>query len=175
VRRDEIETGIDNKRGTSMKTPIAVAALAAGLLFGAARADAQVVARSRVVTSSYSYGYYPSYGYSFANYTNGYYAGPGSYAPVTGYSQVGLGYPTYINSTAPGGRIAVATVDGTYIPPYSYTVVGHPYYARHYQGYGSNDFPFYGRIYGNPTDPWSWTYLSGGYYNSLARYYAPPL
>jgi hypothetical protein len=156
-----------------MKKTIAVAALAAGLLLGSARAEAQYVVRQGMATSSYSYGYYPSQGYSYPSYTSGYYAGSG--APVVGATPAGVGYPSYINSTAPYGRISVATVGGTYIPPYSYTVVGHPYYARHYAGYGSNDFPFYGRIYGGPNDPWSWAYLSGGYYNSLARYYQPPL
>jgi hypothetical protein len=42
-------------------------------------------------------------------------------------------------------------------------------------GYGSNDFPFYGKPYGYPYDAWTWLYLSGGSYGSLARYYYPPL
>ena len=163
-----------------MKTRIAAAVVAAMLLMASPRAGAQYVVRSGgVVNGSYSYGYYPSYGYSFPNYVNGYYAGPAAGSPGYRYSSAyapsGMVYPSAINSVAPGGRITVATVNGTYVPPYSYTVVGPPYYARHYSGYGDNDFPFYGRIYGRPTDAWSWTYLSGGYSNALARYYYPPL
>ncbi len=162
-----------------MKTRISAAVVAAALWLVTPGAEGQYVVRSGAVNGSYSYGYYPSLGYRFANYTNGYYAGPSGVAPGFGYSSAygpsGMVYPTSINSVAPGGRIIVATVNGTYIPPYSYTVVGPPYYARHYSGYGTNDFPFYGRIYGSPNDPWSWTYLSGGYANALARYYDPPV
>lgn len=159
-----------------MKMRICAAALAAMLLMATPRAGAQYAARSGgVVNGSYSYGYYPSYGTGFANYTHGYYAGSPGLAPGANYAPPGMVYPSAINSVAPGGRITVATVNGTYIPPYSYTVVGHPYYARHYEGFGRDDFPFYGRIYGRPYDAWSWTYLSGGYANALARYYYPPL
>jgi hypothetical protein len=162
-----------------MKTRIAAAAVAAMLLMASPRAEAQYVVRSGVVNGSYSYGSYPSLGTTFPTYTNGYYAGPApsanGFAYSSGYVPPGMVYPSAINSVAPGGRITVATVNGTYVPPYSYTVVGHPYYARHYSGFGNNDFPFYGRIYGGPNDPWSWTYLSGGYSNALARYYYPPL
>ena len=27
--------------------------------------------------------------------------------------------------------------------------------------YGANDFPFHGRPYGHPYDPWTWPYMSG--------------
>ena len=161
-----------------MKMRIAAAAVAATLLMATPRAGAQYAARSGVVNGTYSYGSYPGLGTTYPTYTNGYYAGP---APAPGYSYnsaygpSGMVYPSAINSVAPGGRITVATVNGTYVPPYNYTVVGHPYYARHYEGFGRDDFPFYGRIYGRPYDAWSWTYLSGGYYNALARYYYPPL
>jgi hypothetical protein len=162
-----------------MKTWIAAAVVAATLGLTTAGAEAQYVVRSGgIVEGTYSYGYYPSLGYTFPTYANGYYAGPApapGYRYSSAYGPSGMVYPTTINSVAPGGRITVATVNGTYIPPYNYTVVGHPYYARHYEGYGNNDFPFYGRIYGRPTDAWSWTYLGGGYYNALARYYDPPV
>ena len=161
-----------------MKTPISAAVLAAALWLTTPGADGQYVVRSGVVNGTYSYGTYPGLGYTFPTYANGYYAGPApapGYRYSSAYGPSGMVYPSTINSVAPGGRITVATVNGTYIPPYSYTVVGHPYYARHYEGFGTNDFPFYGRIYGRPTDPWSWTYLSGGYYNALARYYDPPV
>lgn len=162
-----------------MKTRIGAAAVAAALWLATPGAQGQYAVRSGMVNGSYSYGYYPSLGYSFANYSNGYYAGPAApaagYSYSSGYGPSGMVYPTTINSVAPYGRITVASVNGTYVPPYSYTVVGHPYYARHYEGYGNDDFPFYGRIYGRPYDAWSWPYLSGGYYNALARYYYPPV
>jgi len=59
--------------------------------------------------------------------------------------------------------------------PYSY-YVAYPHAARGYVGYGSQDnFPYYGRPYGHPYDPWTWPYMSGGYYGTLARYYDPPV
>src|SRR5438874_819258 len=60
------------------------------------------------------------------------------------------------------------------VPPYSY-YAAIPFPARGYVGYGSNDFPYYGRPYGSPSDPWTWPYMSGGYGTSLARYYYPPV
>lgn len=158
-----------------MKTWIWAAVAAAALATATPRAGAQYVVRNGVVNGSYGYGYYPSLGYRFADYTNGYYAGPGGFTYSSNYAPPGMVYPSSINSVAPYGRINVATVNGTYIPPYSYTVVGHPYFARHYSGFGNDDFPFYGRIYGRPYDAWSWVYLSGGYANALARYYYPPV
>jgi hypothetical protein len=59
-------------------------------------------------------------------------------------------------------------------PVYNYYAVL-PFSARGYVGYGPNDFPFYGRPYGNPSEPWSWAALSGYNYDVLARYYYPPL
>lgn len=161
-----------------MKMRISAAVVAAALWLTTPGAEGQYVVRSGAVNGTYSYGTYPGLGYTFPTYANGYYAGPApapGYSNSSGYGPSGMVYPSTINSVAPGGRITVATVNGTYVPPYSYTVVGHPYYARHYEGFGNDDFPFYGRIYGRPTDAWSWTYLSGGYYNALARYYYPPL
>ncbi len=59
--------------------------------------------------------------------------------------------------------------------PYSYWAAI-PFPAREYVGYGGNDFPYYGRPYGSPSDPWTWPYLSAAYQYSLSdRYYYPPL
>ncbi len=61
-------------------------------------------------------------------------------------------------------------------PLYHYSYyVSPPYQARTYQGYGNNDFPFYGVPYGHPYDPWTWPYMSGSYTGGLARYYDPPV
>ena len=58
--------------------------------------------------------------------------------------------------------------------PYSYYAArdGQP---RGYYGYGQDEFPYYGRAYGHPYDPWTWPYMSYGYQNSLNRYYEPPV
>ncbi len=81
-------------------------------------------------------------------------------APVAGYS-----YPT-----------ATATAPAVAHPyPYSY-YVAYPHAARGYVGYGEQDsFPYHGRPYGHPYDPWTWPYMSGSYYGGLARYYDPPV
>jgi hypothetical protein len=55
---------------------------------------------------------------------------------------------------------------GIYLPPYSYYLAPYPLPARLYSGYGNNDFPFYGRPYGHPYDPWT--------FESLSRYPAHP-
>jgi hypothetical protein len=72
--------------------------------------------------------------------------------------------PTYSSAAVP--------VQSVYWPPYSYWAAW-PLPARDYVGYGSNDFPFYGRRYGSPSDPWSWSALAG--YPALYRYYYPPV
>jgi hypothetical protein len=59
------------------------------------------------------------------------------------------------------------------VPPYSY-YAAIPFPARGYVGYGYNDFPYYGRPYGSPSDPWTWPYMSSGGW-ALARYYYPPV
>jgi hypothetical protein len=84
------------------------------------------------------------------------------------------GYTT--GAVAPGLPSPAFTYTASYVPPYSYYAAiqrGIP--ARTYIGYGAEDYPFYGRPYGKPTDPWSWAYISGGYRNALAHYYYPPL
>ena len=63
---------------------------------------------------------------------------------------------------------------GYAIPAYSY-YASYPFQARGYVGYGTNDYPFYGRPYGHPYDPWTWRYMSEDPYVGLARYYYPPL
>ena len=63
-------------------------------------------------------------------------------------------------------------VQSVYWPPYSYWAAW-PLPARDYVGYGTNDFPFYGRRYGSPSDPWSWPALAG--YPAQYRYYYPPV
>lgn len=60
-----------------------------------------------------------------------------------------------------------------YQPVYSYYVT-QP--ARIYAGMGSNDFPFYGQVYGHPYDRWTWANLSAQPYGGiLNRYYYPPV
>ena len=67
----------------------------------------------------------------------------------------------------------VAPTPGPALVPYSY-YAAYPRPARTYQGYGSNDFPFHGKAYGSPNDPWTWYYM-GGPSRYLANYYHPPL
>ena len=57
---------------------------------------------------------------------------------------------------------------------YSYYSLS-PQPARTYVGYGADQFPYQGRPYGHPYDPWTWPMLSGSYGNGLARYYDPPV
>lgn len=46
-------------------------------------------------------------------------------------------------------------------PSYSYwTAAYYGFPPRIYAGYGSNDFPYHGRPYGSPSDPWSWPAMS---------------
>ncbi|WP_406694926.1 hypothetical protein V5E97_28180 [Singulisphaera sp. Ch08] len=61
-----------------------------------------------------------------------------------------------------------------YVPPYSY-YAAFPGPARGYEGYGTNDFPFYGQPYGGPSDRWSWSAMSTDRFGGLARYYYPPV
>jgi len=62
-----------------------------------------------------------------------------------------------------------------YVVPYSY-YAAIPFAARGYVSYGADEFPYYGRPYGSPSDPWTWPYMSGSYYYGvLARYYYPPV
>lgn len=64
----------------------------------------------------------------------------------------------------------------TNLPRYTYSYyAAYQYPAREYVGYGANDFPYYGRPYGSPSDRWSWPYLTSAYSNALVRYYYPPV
>ncbi len=144
-----------------MRTLISGLAVAAPLLLlGASRSEAQYVV-TRGYTRAPAVVTLPNTGTTYVNEP----IVSGGLAPA----------PYYIPSVATYGRIGTANVNGTYVPPYNYTVVPPPWPARHYQGYGNSDFPFYGKTYGRPYDAWSWPYLGGGYYNSLARYYYPPV
>ncbi len=68
-----------------------------------------------------------------------------------------------------------ATYPTLYVVPYSY-YAAIPFPARGYVGYGYDEFPYYGRAYGSPSDPWTWPSMSESYdYGVLARYYYPPV
>ncbi len=61
-----------------------------------------------------------------------------------------------------------------YVPSYSYwTAAYYGYPPRIYVGYGSpaNDFPYFGRPYGSPSDPWSWPAMAGYAAGIPTRYY----
>ncbi|WP_435007695.1 hypothetical protein P12x_004960 [Tundrisphaera lichenicola] len=72
-------------------------------------------------------------------------------------------------SSTPVASVASSPV----VHRYSYYASSYP--ARGYVGYGTEDFPFYGRPYGHPYDPWTWPYMTGAYGQGLARYYDPPV
>jgi len=72
------------------------------------------------------------------------------------------------------GYSGVAASSTPPIKPYSYYVAPAGM-ARGYYGYGEDNFPYNGRAYGHPYDPWTWPYLSYGYQNSLNRYYEAPV
>ncbi len=88
---------------------------------------------------------------------------------------ISVGPPVYIGSPV------TTYYSSSYVAPYSTYVAPYSYYsvrsgpARIYEGYGTNDFPFYGQPYGNPSDPWSWQSLSGATVRDLSRYYYPPV
>jgi hypothetical protein len=70
------------------------------------------------------------------------------------------------------GTIPPAT--HTNAPSYSYyTAAYYGYPPRIYVGLGSssNDFPYYGRPYGSPSDPWSWPAMAGYSSGVPTRYY----
>lgn len=75
------------------------------------------------------------------------------------------------------GSGSMSSFDGQVNPPtrpYSY-FAARDGMARGYYGYGEDQFPYYGRAYGHPYDPWTWPYMTYGYQNSLNRYYEPPV
>jgi hypothetical protein len=77
-------------------------------------------------------------------------------------------------SVTPTDGIVATTYTRDYIPPYSY-YAAFPRPARGYVGWGSNDYPFYGKPYGHAYDAWTWTYMISDPYRGLARYYYPPV
>ena len=63
-----------------------------------------------------------------------------------------------------------------YIPPYDYYLAPYGLPAREYVGLGTTgDYPFYGRAYGNPSSPWSWSALQNYPDSRLVRYFYPPV
>lgn len=78
--------------------------------------------------------------------------GPVTVAPLS-YQAPAPGYPMPSYG-------APRVIQGLYVPHYSYSRAPYPYPARVYNGYGSNDFAFYGRPYGHAWEPWSWSALS---------------
>ena len=102
------------------------------------------------------------------------YAVPNSAAYPTGYVLPGTTYSRGYSSTttpAAGGELIDVNPPAR---PYSY-YVAQPGTARGYYGYGEDQFPYYGRPYGHPYDPWTWPYMTDSYANSLHRYYSPPI
>ena len=81
-------------------------------------------------------------------------------------AQVPIPYGAWINQ---GGT---ATFAPATVPSYSYwTAAYYGYPPRIYVGYGANDFPYYGRPYGSPSDPWSWPAMAGYASGVPTRYY----
>jgi hypothetical protein len=83
-------------------------------------------------------------------------------------AQVATPYGSWVN------RGGVPTFTPVYVPSYSYwTAAYYGYPPRLYIGLNSpaDDFPYYGRPYGSPSDPWSWPAMAG-YPNGVpTRYY----
>ena len=92
-------------------------------------------------------------------------------------------YPgtTYVTSPSMGGVTYSSYYAGPASTAQPYRAYTYSYYTlsplppRTYVGYGATDFPFYGRAYGHPYDPWTWPMMSGSYGNGLALYYDPPV
>ncbi len=72
-------------------------------------------------------------------------------------------------------RIMTPALGNTYVAPYSYYLAPYRLPARIYNGFGVNDFPFYGHPYGHPYDPWNWYTISAYPDQRLFRYYYPPV
>ena len=93
------------------------------------------------------------------------------------YLDAGLAAGSYVSESILEVVTPVVTTFPTQwqVMPYSYWVSA-PKPARIYVEYGASDqFPFQGRAYGNPSDRWSWYYMGGGDGRYLAKYYYPPL
>jgi hypothetical protein len=84
----------------------------------------------------------------------------------------GLAPTPTVNVSSTAGGIPAAT--RTYAPSYSYwTAAYYGYPPRTNVGLGkpANDFPYYGRPYGSPSDPWSWPAMAGYGAGVPTRYY----
>jgi hypothetical protein len=81
----------------------------------------------------------------------------------------------YVVLPGPGGyETTIPAATYTNFPSYSYwTAAYYGYPPRIYVGLGSsaNDFPYYGRPYGSPSDPWSWPAMAGYASGVPTRYY----
>ncbi len=80
-----------------------------------------------------------------------------------------------VNRSAPRtNQASIPVSTHTYAPSYSYyTAAYYGYPPRTYVGLGSkaNDFPYYGRPYGSPSDPWSWPAMAGYSSGVPTRFY----
>jgi hypothetical protein len=90
-----------------------------------------------------------------------------------GATQVNYGAPYAVWTSVAAYGPSAAWSFRTPVLPYSY-YAAFPNAPRIYVGYGANDFPFYGQPYGNPSDRWSWAYMTNGS-RGLDRYYYPPV
>lgn len=95
------------------------------------------------------------------------------FAASRGEAQVVVSSDSWFGN-APFATGPVYTTSPYGLIPYSY-YAAIPFPARGYVGYGYNDFPYYGRPYGSPSDPWSWAYMSTAPNAGLVRYYYPPV
>ncbi|WP_422925639.1 hypothetical protein [Singulisphaera sp. PoT] len=133
----------------------AVLLIQAAMFVAAARSDAQE---------------YVTYSSPVTTYGGPVSSSAATYGPLTTYGAPASTVTSYSSYYA----YPSTTYAPTPTPPYSYYAAwAGP--ARLYAGYGSNDFPFYGRPYGHAYDPWTWPYMSGSYYRDLAHYYYPPV
>ena len=122
----------------------------------------------------------PAYGASIPGNTAGYLGESTGYCPTCAASGGSTSYAGTGTGTAYGttGTVAGSSDFGATNPPmrpYSYYAAQPLGTARGYYGYGEDQFPYYGRAYGHPYDPWTWPYMSDSYQNSLYRYYEPVL
>lgn len=101
-----------------------------------------------------------------------YTAGGSSATAISGYPPQGGTYSSgYSSAPAAGTELINPNPPAR---PYSYYVPT-PGGPRGYYGYGEDQFPYYGRAYGHPYDPWTWPYMTDSYANSLHHYYYPPV
>jgi hypothetical protein len=83
----------------------------------------------------------------------------------------------YVVRSNDTGLVTIPPLIYTNAPSYSYwTAAYYGYPPRIYIGLGSsaNDFPYFGRPYGSPSDPWSWPAMAG-YPNGVPTRYYPVL